>query len=75
MPSLTQSQCNSLGLSVEPDAASDEVMIERLVRVGPDVQLELLSSGGERRAVRLSGDEVDELELREGDILFVSRAT
>ena len=73
MPSLIEPRCNSLGLSLGPDGASEEVMIERVERVGSDVRLNLLSSDGERRSALLSGDEASELEIEEGEILFVSR--
>jgi hypothetical protein len=48
-------------------------MIERLVQVGPDVRLELVSSHGERRSALLSGEEARELEIEEGEILFVAK--
>jgi hypothetical protein len=75
MPSLIETRCNSLGLSLESHSASEEVMIEGLVRVGANVRLDLLGAGGERRSVVLSGDEANELELEEGEILFVARTT
>lgn len=75
MPNLIQSRCNSLGLSLASHGATDEVMIEGLVRVGADVRLDLVHAGGERRSVLLSGDEANELELEQGEILFVTQTT
>jgi hypothetical protein len=75
MPSLIQSRCNSLGLSLASHGASEEVMIEGLVPLGSDVRLDLVAAGGERRSVLLSGEEANELELEQGEILFVSRTT
>jgi sulfate transport system ATP-binding protein len=52
-------------------AASDEAVVERVSRLGFEVRVELTRASGERLVAQLSRAEERELELREGDIVYV----
>jgi sulfate transport system ATP-binding protein len=54
-----------------PDAVSREAQIERVAHLGFEVRVELVLAGGERAWAQLTRDQADELELRDGDIVFV----
>jgi sulfate transport system ATP-binding protein len=43
----------------------------RIVRLGFETRVELERDDGERLHAQLTRDEADELELRQGDIVFV----
>jgi sulfate/thiosulfate transport system ATP-binding protein len=51
-----------------------EAMVDRVVRLGFEVRVELLRGGGERIAAQLTRDEADEMELERGQTVYV-RAT
>jgi sulfate/thiosulfate transport system ATP-binding protein len=57
-------------LTLEPNGATREVMVERIVHLGFEVRAELVRDDGERLTVQLSRDEAGALELEEGQILF-----
>jgi len=57
-------------LTLEPNGATREVMVERIVHLGFEVRAELVRDDGERLTVQLSRDEARALELQEGQILF-----
>jgi sulfate/thiosulfate transport system ATP-binding protein len=60
----------------EPNGQTTEAMIDRIVHLGFEVRVELTLSDGEQFSVQLTRDEVDQLELSEGQIVFVRpRAT
>jgi sulfate/thiosulfate transport system ATP-binding protein len=46
-------------------------MVQRIVHLGFEVRVELTLTDGEQFSVQLTRDEVDELELKEGQIVFV----
>jgi sulfate transport system ATP-binding protein len=46
-------------------------MVERIVHLGFEVRVELTLTDGEQFSVQLTRDEVDQLELSEGQIVFV----
>ena len=46
-------------------------MVERIVHLGFEVRVELTLTDGEQFSVQLTRDEVDQLELKEGQIVFV----
>jgi sulfate transport system ATP-binding protein len=54
-----------------PAPSADEAVVERIVRLGFEVRLELALGDGEPVSVQLTRAEADELELREGDIVWV----
>jgi sulfate transport system ATP-binding protein len=61
-------------LLVEPTASADEAVVERIVRLGFEVRVELVLADGEPVSAQLPRMEAEQLELREGDIVYV-RAT
>jgi sulfate transport system ATP-binding protein len=59
-------------LRLEPNGPSTrEAQVLRVVRLGFETRVELERDDGERLHAQLTRDEADELELREGDIVFV----
>lgn len=55
----------------EPNGKTTEAMIDRIVHLGFEVRVELSLPDAENFSVQLTRDEVDELELSEGQIVFV----
>jgi sulfate transport system ATP-binding protein len=55
----------------EPNGQTIEAMIQRIVHLGFEVRVELTLTDGEQFSVQLTRDEVDQLELTEGQIVFV----
>lgn len=55
----------------EPNGKTIEAMIDRVVHLGFEVRVELTLEGGEHFSVQLTRDQVDELELQDGQIVFV----
>ncbi len=55
----------------EPNGRTTEALIDRIVHLGFEVRVELTLSGGEHFSVQLTRDQLDELELAEGQIVFV----
>jgi len=58
-------------LRLEPNGATREAQVVRVVRLGFETRVELERDDGERLHAQLTRDEADELELRQGDIVFV----
>ena len=59
-------------LRLEPNGSGTrEAQVVRIVRVGFETRVELERDDGERLQAQLARDEADELELRQGDIVFV----
>ena len=52
-------------------ASTHEAQVERIVRLGFEVRVDLVRDDGERLHVQLTRDEADELELARGDIVYV----
>ena len=46
-------------------------MIERIVHLGFEVRVELVREDGERLSVQITRDEAEQLELEQGQIVFV----
>jgi sulfate transport system ATP-binding protein len=61
-------------LFVEPTSSADEAAVERIVRLGFEVRVELALADGQPVTAQLPRSEAEQLELREGDIVYV-RAT
>jgi sulfate transport system ATP-binding protein len=59
----------------EPNGQTIEAMVDRIVHLGFEVRVELTLPGGEHFSVQLTRDEVDQLELAEGQIVFVRPRT
>ena len=55
----------------EPNGRTIEAMVDRIVHLGFEVRIELTLTGGEQFSVQLTRDELDQLELSEGQIVFV----
>jgi sulfate/thiosulfate transport system ATP-binding protein len=59
----------------EPNGKTTEAMIDRIVHLGFEVRIEVTLEGGEHFSIQLTRDQVDELELKEGQIVFVRPRT
>jgi sulfate transport system ATP-binding protein len=55
----------------EPNGQTIEALVDRIVHLGFEVRVELTLQDGEHFSVQLIRDQVDELELKEGQIVFV----
>jgi sulfate/thiosulfate transport system ATP-binding protein len=65
---------HDLQLLVEPAPSSEAAVVDRIVRLGFEVRVELSLGDGRPVSVQLARAEAEQLELREGDIVYV-RAT
>jgi sulfate transport system ATP-binding protein len=65
---------HDLQLLTEAGEATEPAVIERIVRLGFEVRVELALGDGQPVSVQLARSEAEELELRDGDIVHV-RAT
>jgi sulfate transport system ATP-binding protein len=65
---------HDLQLLVDPAPSARQAVVERIVRLGFEVRVELALADGEPVSVQLARGEAEQLELCEGDIVFV-RAT
>src|SRR4051794_16048742 len=61
-------------LLVDPVPGARQAVVERIVRLGFEVRVELAMADGDPVSVQLPRTEAEQLELREGDIVYV-RAT
>ena len=55
----------------EPNGTTSEAMVERLVHLGFEVRADLVLQDGQRVAAQLSRQDAEELELQQGQIVFV----
>jgi sulfate transport system ATP-binding protein len=55
----------------EPNGTTSEAMVERLVHLGFEVRVDLLLGDGQRVWAQLSREDAEELELAQGQIVFV----
>jgi sulfate transport system ATP-binding protein len=55
----------------EPNGATQEAQVERIVRLGFETRVELVRDDGERLYAQVTRDEAEELELEKGDIVYV----
>jgi sulfate/thiosulfate transport system ATP-binding protein len=55
----------------EPNGTTSEAMVERLVHLGFEVRADLLLGDGQRVWAQLSREDAEELELAQGQIVFV----
>jgi sulfate transport system ATP-binding protein len=55
----------------EPNGSTREAQVLRVVRLGFETRIELERDDGQRLSAQLTRDEADELELRQGDIVYV----
>ena len=61
---------HDLELLAEPNGATREAQVERIVHLGFEVRVELVRDDGERFAVQLTRDDVERLELERGQIVY-----
>lgn len=62
---------HDLEVRLEPNGTSAEAMVERVVHLGFEVRAELVLHDGRRVSAQVTRDEADELELHDGQIVFV----
>ncbi len=55
----------------EPNGTTAEAMVERLVHLGFEVRADLLLGDGQRLQAQLSREDAEELELAQGEIVYV----
>jgi sulfate transport system ATP-binding protein len=55
----------------QPNGTTSEAMVERLVHLGFEVRSDLVLHDGQRLQAQLSREDADELELAQGQIVFV----
>ena len=56
---------------LQPNGASEEAMIDRIVRLGFEVRVEFTLADGRHLWVQITRDEAEQLELAEGQIVHV----
>jgi sulfate transport system ATP-binding protein len=68
---------HDLELRLEPNGSTSEAMVERIVHLGFEVRVELSMQDGRQASAQVTRDEAEELDLTEGQIVFVrpSRTT
>ena len=62
---------HDIELRHEPNGSTREAQVLRVVRLGFETRIELERDDGERLHAQLTRDEADELELGDGDIVYV----
>ena len=62
---------HDLELRSEPNGATQEAMVERLVHLGFEVRVELVRDDGEELSVQLTREQAEALELTNGQIVYV----
>jgi sulfate transport system ATP-binding protein len=62
---------HDIELTHEPNGPAQEAQVERIVRLGFEVRVDLVRDDGERMHVQLTRNESEVLELAPGDIVFV----
>jgi sulfate transport system ATP-binding protein len=62
---------HDLELTLEPNGATPEAMVERIVHLGFEVRVDLVRDDGERLSVQLTRDEAERLELDQGQIVYI----
>jgi sulfate/thiosulfate transport system ATP-binding protein len=58
-------------LLLEPNGSTQEAMVQRLVHLGFEVRIELVRGDGETLSAQLTREQVEALELRDGQIVYV----
>jgi sulfate transport system ATP-binding protein len=58
-------------LLLEPNGSTQEAMVQRLVHLGFEVRVELVRDDGETMSAQLTREQVEGLELRHGQIVYV----
>ena len=55
----------------EPNGKTIEALVDRIVHLGFEVRVEVTLSDGEHFSVQLTREQIDQLELAEGQIVYV----
>lgn len=63
---------HDIALGRMPGNGAIEVEVERIVVVGADVRVDLADGSGERMTARLRREDVDDLELTRGEIVWAT---
>jgi sulfate transport system ATP-binding protein len=63
---------HDLELTLEPNGATREALVERVIYLGFEVRVELVRDDGERMSVQITRDEAERLEVERGQIVFVN---
>jgi sulfate transport system ATP-binding protein len=58
-------------LLLEPNGSTQEAMVQRLVHLGFEVRVELVRDDGETLSAQMTREQVESLELRDGQIVYV----
>jgi sulfate transport system ATP-binding protein len=58
-------------LLLEPNGSTQEAMVQRLVHLGFEVRVELVRDDGETLSAQLTREQVESLELQDGQIVYV----
>jgi sulfate transport system ATP-binding protein len=61
---------HDLDLSVVPSAGADEVMVERVTKLGFEVRVQLALANGDMAWAQVTRAEAEELELEAGQIVY-----
>src|SRR4029079_9967312 len=62
---------HDLELTLEPNGTTRQAMIERIVHLGFEVRVDLSREAAARVQVQITRDEAEQLELGQGQIVFV----
>jgi sulfate transport system ATP-binding protein len=62
---------HDLAIGFEPEPGAHEAMVTRIVHLGFEVRAELIDGNGDPLSVQLTRDEALELELEQGQIVYV----
>jgi sulfate transport system ATP-binding protein len=62
---------HDLEVTLEPNGATREAMVERIVHLGFEVRVELVREDGARFSVQITRDRAEMLELTTGQIVYV----
>ncbi len=62
---------HDLELRLDPNGTTREAMVQRLVHLGFEVRVELIREDGEPISVQQTREQVEALELRPGQIVYV----
>jgi sulfate transport system ATP-binding protein len=62
---------HDIEVRTEPNGSTTEAMIERIVHLGFEVRVELVLESGERIWAQVTRDESEQLDLAEGQVVFV----
>jgi sulfate transport system ATP-binding protein len=71
----SQIRPHDVQLLMEPNGTTEEAVIDRVIRLGFEVRVELTLHDGQQVSAQMSRVEADQLELGDGDIVYVRNAS